>query len=98
MSARSTRWLRRICAGWRRCVPKVAATALPRSFVTPASNMAFLQNTCVDRLAAVFLALVLWRLPCPAQQPSRTIVAISAGGGDYLKGAGGTLARFIEDG
>ena len=37
-----------------------------------------------------------------AQQPEagggRSIVAITAGGGDYLKGAGGTLARFIGEG
>jgi len=63
-----------------------------------ASNMAFLRNTSVERLAALFFTLVFWPLPCPAQQQTRTIVAISAGGGDYLKGAGGTLARFIEEG
>ena len=30
-------------------------------------------------------------------QPERCIVAVSATGGDYLKGAGGTLARLIDE-
>jgi LmbE family N-acetylglucosaminyl deacetylase len=37
-------------------------------------------------------------LALPALAQPRTIVAISASGGDYIKGAGGTLARFIADG
>ncbi len=53
--------------------------------------MAFHPNTCVK------LAVILWASIAAAQEP-RTIVAISAGGGDYLKGAGGTLARFIAEG
>jgi LmbE family N-acetylglucosaminyl deacetylase len=58
-----------------------------------ALNMAFHPNTCV-KIAVLLLASV-----AAAQQPPvRTIVAISAGGGDYLKGAGGTLARFIAEG
>src|SRR5687768_4175020 len=55
--------------------------------------MAFHRNICVETLA-----LLLLPLAAPAQQPARTIVVISSGGGDYLKGAGGTLARFITEG
>lgn len=63
-----------------------------------ALHMASHRNTCVERLAALSLALALTPLAAPAQPPARTIVAISAAGGDYLKGAGGTLARFIDEG
>lgn len=56
--------------------------------------MAFLRNTCANGLALLLLAAAC----APAQNQPRTIVAISAGGGDYLKGAGGTLARFIAEG
>ena len=63
------------------------------------SNMAFHPNTCVERLAWLAAASALL-CPNAAAQPQRprTIVAISAAGGDYLKGAGGTLARFIAEG
>lgn len=61
-------------------------------------NMAFHQSTCAKRLGALAMALALWPSAAGAQQQARTIVAISAGGGDYLKGAGGTLARFIAEG
>lgn len=54
--------------------------------------MGFLLNTCARTLTALFV------LPALAQPQPRTIVAISAGGCDYLKGAGGTLARFIDEG
>jgi LmbE family N-acetylglucosaminyl deacetylase len=60
--------------------------------------MAFHRNICVERLAAPLLALLLCAPAAPAQQPARNIVVISAAGGDYLKGAGGTLARFIAEG
>ena len=53
-------------------------------------NMAFLRNICVKLLICGIVAL--------AQPPARNIVVITAGGGDYLKGAGGTLARFIAEG
>jgi len=33
-----------------------------------------------------------------AQPPARNIVVVTSGGGDYLKGAGGTLAKFIAEG
>jgi LmbE family N-acetylglucosaminyl deacetylase len=52
--------------------------------------MAFLRSICVKLLACGLAAF--------AQQPARNIVVITAGGGDYLKGAGGTLARFIGEG
>ena len=56
--------------------------------------MAFHRSICVERLAAPLLALMV----CAAAAPARNIVVISAAGGDYLKGAGGTLARFIAEG
>lgn len=64
-----------------------------------ASSMAFHLNTCVERLLLPAL-LAAWPLAAGAQQQQqpRTIVAITAGGGDYLRGAGGTLARFIAEG
>lgn len=53
-----------------------------------------------SRVLVWTLALVL---PCllPGQRPApggKTIVAITAGGGDVLRGAGGTLAKFIDEG
>ncbi|MFN0103318.1 MAG: PIG-L deacetylase family protein [Bryobacteraceae bacterium] len=60
--------------------------------------MAFHRSICVERLAALVVALLVWPSMAQAQQPPRSIVVISAGGGDYLKGAGGTLARFIAEG
>lgn len=64
-----------------------------------ASNMAFHPNTCVERLAALAFALALWPSFAPAQPPQgRSIAVISAAAGDYLKAAGGTLARFIAEG
>ena len=59
-----------------------------------ALNMAFHPSTCVERL---LIAALVWPSAILAQQP-RAIVAITAGGGDYLRGAGGTLARFIAEG
>ncbi len=54
------------------------------------------------RIAARFILPLLAGVAL-AQQPAergggKSIVAITAGGGDYLKGAGGTLARFIAEG
>lgn len=46
----------------------------------------------------IFAKLLLCALAAHAQESPRTIVAISATGGDYIKGAGGTLARFIAEG
>jgi LmbE family N-acetylglucosaminyl deacetylase len=54
--------------------------------------MAFHPSICGRLLAA----LLLCSLPAAAQ--ARSIVVVSAAGGDYLRGAGGTLARFIEEG
>jgi LmbE family N-acetylglucosaminyl deacetylase len=54
------------------------------------SNMAFQRNICAS--------LLLCAAVVSAQPPARTIVAISASGGDYLRGAGGTLAKFIAEG
>jgi len=56
--------------------------------------MGFLRNTAASRLAL----LLLCGAAAIAQQPVRNIVVITAGGGDYLKGAGGTLAKFIGEG
>ncbi len=57
--------------------------------------MASPQNIFAKAAALALLAAApAWCQPAP----SRSIVAISAGGGDYLKGAGGTLAHFIAEG
>lgn len=58
--------------------------------------MAFHPSTFGRRVAVLGTAISIWSLF--AQPAGRSIVAISAGGGDYLRGAGGTLARFIEEG
>lgn len=54
--------------------------------------MAFHRSICVEWLA--LLALLM----CAPAAPARNIVVITAAGGDYLKGVGGTLARFIAEG
>lgn len=46
----------------------------------------------------IFAKLLLCGMAAHSQEPPKTIVAISANGGDYIKGAGGTLARFIAEG
>jgi LmbE family N-acetylglucosaminyl deacetylase len=46
----------------------------------------------------IFAKLLLCAVAGYAQESPKTIVAISATGGDYIKGAGGTLARFIAEG
>lgn len=46
----------------------------------------------------IFANLFLCAVVAYAQESPKTIVAISATGGDYIKGAGGTLARFIAEG
>ena len=46
----------------------------------------------------IFANLLLCAVAAYAQESPKTIVAISATGGDYIKGAGGTLARFIAEG
>ncbi len=46
-------------------------------------------------LALVAPAILHGQRPVPG---GKTIVAITAGGGDYLRGAGGTLAKFIDEG
>lgn len=55
-------------------------------------NMAFHRNICGSLLCLVAAVGGF------AQERPKTIVAISAGGGDYLHGAGGTLAAFIAEG
>ena len=46
----------------------------------------------------IFANILLCAVAAHAQESPNTIVAISATGGDYIKGAGGTLARFIAEG
>lgn len=62
-------------------------------------NMAFRRSTCANVFATAAALVGLTSMPALAQPPApRSIVAISASGGDYLRGAGGTLARFIAEG
>ena len=46
----------------------------------------------------IFAKLLLCAVAAYGQESPKTIVAISATGSDYIKGAGGTLARFIAEG